>query len=134
MAYEPTQWRSGDTITSERLNKMEQGIAGSGSGEFYALHTTRTETPTGNEHDAPIITYSSVELREEGLPMWLMVDVVLNNVSGIMFYELAAYVADQHFYSYLNNDGSGEPLFVNDETGEVSLDDPFSNSNGGEVG
>ena len=27
MAYEPTQWRSGDTITSERLNKMEQGIA-----------------------------------------------------------------------------------------------------------
>ena len=27
MAYEPTTWRSGDIVTSEKLNKMEQGIA-----------------------------------------------------------------------------------------------------------
>lgn len=27
MAYEPTEWRAGDIITSARLNKMEQGIA-----------------------------------------------------------------------------------------------------------
>lgn len=125
MAYEPTQWRSGDTITSERLNKMEQGIAGSGSGEFYALHTTRTETPTENEHDAPIVTYSSVELREDGLPMWLIVDVVINNVSGIMIYKLGAYITDQHVYVY-SCDGIDEALYVNDETGEVSLNAPSS--------
>lgn len=26
MAYEPTTWQNGDTITAEKLNKMEQGI------------------------------------------------------------------------------------------------------------
>lgn len=30
MAYEPTVWQAGDTITSARLNKMEQGIAEGG--------------------------------------------------------------------------------------------------------
>ena len=27
MSYEPTNWKSGDTVTSAKLNKMEQGIA-----------------------------------------------------------------------------------------------------------
>lgn len=27
MAYEPTTWNTGDVITAEKLNKMEQGIA-----------------------------------------------------------------------------------------------------------
>ena len=26
MSYTPTQWATGDTVTAERLNKMEQGI------------------------------------------------------------------------------------------------------------
>lgn len=33
MAYEPTTWQCGDTITAEKLNKMEQGIAESGGGK-----------------------------------------------------------------------------------------------------
>ena len=28
MSYTPTTWANGDTITAEKLNKMEQGIAG----------------------------------------------------------------------------------------------------------
>lgn len=32
MSYTPTEWKSGDTITSAKLNKMEQGIAAGGSG------------------------------------------------------------------------------------------------------
>ena len=32
MSYTPTEWKSGDTITSTKLNKMEQGIAAGGSG------------------------------------------------------------------------------------------------------
>jgi len=27
MSYEPTNWKSGDTVTSAKLNKIEQGIA-----------------------------------------------------------------------------------------------------------
>lgn len=26
MAYEPTTWKDGDTITAELLNKLEQGV------------------------------------------------------------------------------------------------------------
>lgn len=32
MSYEPTNWKSGDTVTSAKLNKMEQGIANAGGG------------------------------------------------------------------------------------------------------
>ena len=30
MAYEPTSWKAGDVVTSAKLNKMENGIAGAG--------------------------------------------------------------------------------------------------------
>ena len=32
MSYEPTVWQCGDTITAEKLNKLEQGVANSGGG------------------------------------------------------------------------------------------------------
>ena len=28
MSYEPTNWKAGDTVTSAKLNKIEQGIVG----------------------------------------------------------------------------------------------------------
>lgn len=113
MAYEPTQWRSGDTITSERLNKMEQGIAGSGSGEVYALHTTRTETPAENEGDDPTITYSSVELREDGLPMWLIIDNAVGDVNPA-YAEVGTLITyDNEIFSYSTD------MDVRRTTGEV---------------
>ena len=33
MSYEPTEWKAGDTITSAKLNKIEQGIAAGGTGD-----------------------------------------------------------------------------------------------------
>ena len=32
MSYTPTEWKAGDTVTSAKLNKLEQGVASSGSG------------------------------------------------------------------------------------------------------
>ena len=32
MSYEPTTWKSGDVVTSAKLNKIEQGIANAGGG------------------------------------------------------------------------------------------------------
>ena len=100
MAYEPTQWRSGDTITSERLNKMEQGIAGGGSGDAYVLHTTMTVIPAENENGQPTFTYSSVELREDGLPMWLIIDNQIgeNNTTYAEVEALSRY--DIEFFNY----------------------------------
>lgn len=36
MAYEPTNWQAGDTVTSAKLNKMEQGISDNGVLEINA--------------------------------------------------------------------------------------------------
>ena len=30
MSYTPTTWKSGDIVTSEKLNKLEQGVANNG--------------------------------------------------------------------------------------------------------
>ena len=32
MSYTPTEWKAGDTVTSAKLNKIEQGIASAGGG------------------------------------------------------------------------------------------------------
>ena len=37
MSYEPTNWKAGDTVTSMKLNKMEQGIASSSA---FIVHAT----------------------------------------------------------------------------------------------
>ncbi len=36
MSYTPTNWKAGDTVTSAKLNKMEQGIAN--GGEIQVVH------------------------------------------------------------------------------------------------
>ena len=35
MAYTPTTWVTGDTVTATKLNKMEQGIASAGGGDVF---------------------------------------------------------------------------------------------------
>ena len=37
MSYEPTNWKAGDTVTSAKLNKLEQGIS---SNEPLVVHIT----------------------------------------------------------------------------------------------
>lgn len=48
MAYEPTIWQAGDTITSARLNKLEQGVATAG-GTFVVectIEEVESDEPT----------------------------------------------------------------------------------------
>ena len=35
MAYTPTTWTTGDTITASAMNKIENGIANAGSGDIF---------------------------------------------------------------------------------------------------
>lgn len=44
MAYTPTEWASGDVVTSQKLNKLEQGVAGAGfSVVEFEFDTTNTK-------------------------------------------------------------------------------------------
>lgn len=45
MAYEPTNWKTGDVVTSAKLNKIEQGIA-SGGGMMQCV--IKEEPDTGD--------------------------------------------------------------------------------------
>lgn len=44
MSYTPTEWQTGDTITAEKLNKLENGVADSsgsgGDGNIFTIHYT----------------------------------------------------------------------------------------------
>ena len=40
MSYEPTQWSAGDTVTSAKLNKIEQGISNNSSVEVIEMTAT----------------------------------------------------------------------------------------------
>lgn len=52
MSYEPTNWKSGDVVTSAKLNKMEQGIANAG-GALVVANNNGTLNKTWKEiHDA----------------------------------------------------------------------------------
>lgn len=43
MAYEPTNWKTGDVVTSAKLNKLEQGVA-AGSGVLVVTATEDDDT------------------------------------------------------------------------------------------
>jgi len=40
MSYEPTIWRTGDKVTAPLMNKLEQGVANSGSGGTVFVNGT----------------------------------------------------------------------------------------------
>ena len=70
MSYTPTTWKAGDTVTSAKLNKMEQGIA-NGGGTFVitasvGLDSTSTLNKTWQEiynaaetHQNIVLIYTS---------------------------------------------------------------------------
>lgn len=37
MSYEPTVWETGDVVTAQKLNKLENGVANSGGGGITAV-------------------------------------------------------------------------------------------------
>ena len=57
MSYTPTNWTTGDTITAAKLNKMEQGIANAGGGEFAVVELSATGFNSAT-HDFGYIVYA----------------------------------------------------------------------------
>lgn len=48
MAYTPTNWQTGDIVTAEKLNKLENGVAG---GNIFIIHTIFDESTELNRLD-----------------------------------------------------------------------------------
>lgn len=72
MAYTPTTWTTGDTVTAALLNKMEQGIAGAGGIIFaqvneqtLALNMTVQQLITAMESSVVYLTTNWWETTNE---------------------------------------------------------------------
>jgi len=64
MSYTPTTWATGDTITAQKMNKLENGVANAGS----ALIVTVTPTNPGFVMDK---TYAEIyEAFKSGIPCY----------------------------------------------------------------
>lgn len=53
MAYTPTNWVTGDTVTATKMNKLEQGVANAGGGGLVTV-TSDTLDKTYNEISAMV--------------------------------------------------------------------------------
>lgn len=68
MSYTPTQWETGDIVTAEKLNKLENGVAAAGSGG--ALFVNMTE-----DGDASVLDKTWKEIDDalaDGTPVFIM--------------------------------------------------------------
>lgn len=56
MAYTPTNWKDGDIISAEKMNKLEQGVAEGGGGGVLLVNVTEGgSTPVVNSA-SPMLT------------------------------------------------------------------------------
>lgn len=67
MAYEPTNWETGDDITSEKLNKIEQGIENEQVGPQGEQGPKGEQGPAGEDGFGTEEQYNDIISRLEAL-------------------------------------------------------------------
>ena len=68
MSYTPTEWKSGDVVTSQKLNKMEAGIAAAGGGGVLVVHAYWDAGETGATLDK---TYAEIHTAIQNGPVFV---------------------------------------------------------------
>ena len=89
-SYTPTTWATGDIITAEKLNKIEQGIANAGSGNWLVVNAisdsnndTTTLDKTWQEiYDAFPMVY--VYVNEDSFNGKVIIEMVANQSGNYM--------------------------------------------------
>lgn len=59
MSYTPTVWNTGDTITAEKLNKLENGVASGGG--IFVVPVTATIPPVGDNPYSTEVAFADVQ-------------------------------------------------------------------------
>ena len=96
MAYTPTVWECGDTITAEKLNKLEQAVAQGGSSEpLIVTITSHEDCPEGFIGDG-IDTFSATwqevkDAYDAGRPVYLQDEE--DDEPGSFYYQRCPLVA-----------------------------------------
>lgn len=61
MSYNPTEWTTGDVITAQKLNKMEQGIAGAGLQLYGPYKASGTATIVAGAGETDYVALQHME-------------------------------------------------------------------------
>lgn len=62
MAYTPTTWVTGDTITATKLNKLEQGVSNAGGGGYDAEIRIYHDNNSNHDYECTIVSGSFASL------------------------------------------------------------------------
>ena len=105
MSYTPTEWKTGDIVTSTKLNKLEQGVANAG-----ALVVNVTETDNGDS----TVTFTCDKTAGEMYAACPNVLFVLTNGLGASFVMLIdRYFFDEDTgYEFAVTNAGAEQLFL----------------------
>ena len=140
MAYTPTQWSPGDSITSAKLNKIENGIANNNGGIFWVTGTVSEGSSSGGAESG--FSSPSVPLVTLNKTMREIIEAGESKIVVIKFQPTSSYLTIDYYsgYGYRNNTYS---LFTSSSSAftfyAASLDDyptnqePSSDDSGGTI-
>ena len=95
MSYTPTEWQTGDTITAEKLNKMEDGIEN--ANEPFLVTCTPTAQDLSGTMDKTVAEINAAY--EAGQKI---VFKVMENATNYMMVDCSAQYFDGHVYPSFN--------------------------------
>lgn len=109
MTYNPTQWKSGDVVTSAKLNKIEEGITSGANAYviqldyqngYYVMDKTWSEILTASKSGIVIAIDSYAETETS---IYYVSHVVQNvgasNPYTVSVVDLGADALEQHYYT-----------------------------------
>ena len=100
MPYTPTEWVTGDTITAEKLNNIETGIAGLAPGEVTVAQEQEVNTSEGDNYGEAVITLADGYTLPETLPQNWLVEAKGETVSDWVTLEYSAAPDEYGFDEY----------------------------------
>ncbi len=118
MSYEPTRWQTGDTVTSAKLNKMEQGIANSGIKLVHVVETEEIDETTGNPIVRLDITPNGLkEALDNGQMPILLSEEIEDSVPYNNYFPLVRYTQEDqtyicYFYMSLYTSTDSDEYFI----------------------
>lgn len=138
MSYTPTNWKAGDTVTSTKLNKMEQGIVNAGGANILVTNCNLdSSNASGGTRSAASATTNRLDktLGEILNTDFVIVKAVENNELMYGFIGAIQYIERQQIYMiavlvgmgmplrFIAQDESDYPTIATDNSGDDSGDD-----------
>lgn len=94
MSYTPTEWKTGDVITAEKLNNMESGIVG--GQELFIIHATGVAAAPGTS-TTPVVdkTYEEIaDALQHGKIPFMIADMTQGQMSLSFVIPVTSYSGD----------------------------------------